>query len=114
MKFNFPEDQEFTRQELQQFHHLCRLRNLDLALSTYNMWQSTIFLFHFLGKVSKCVPNSSTQIQALNLNDVQGALKLISNYYHKWQGPKIYAKALENDTIQIHTGWTILDLMEVV
>jgi hypothetical protein len=45
---------------------------------------------------------------------VQGALKLTSNYYHEWQGPEIYAKALENDTIQINMGWTILDLMEVI
>jgi hypothetical protein len=45
---------------------------------------------------------------------VQGALKLISNYYHEWQGPKIYAKALENDTIQINMGRTILDLVEVI
>ena len=36
------------------------------------------------------------------------------NYYHEWQGPEIYAKALENDTIQINMGWTILDLMEVI
>jgi hypothetical protein len=26
MEFNFPGDQEYTKQELQQFHHLCRLR----------------------------------------------------------------------------------------
>ena len=45
---------------------------------------------------------------------MQGALKLIANYYHEWQGPEIYAKALENDTIQIHPGWTLLNLMEVV
>jgi hypothetical protein len=114
MEFNIPEDQEFTRQELRQFHHLCRLRNLDMTPSNYNMWQSNIFLFHYLGKVSECVPNLSIQIQALDLNDEQGALKLIGNYYHEWQGPEIYAKALENDTIQIHPGWTILDLMEVV
>jgi len=44
----------------------------------------------------------------------KGALKLIANYYHEWQGPEIYAKALENDTIQINMGWTILDLMEVI
>ena len=114
MEFNFPEDQEFTRQELRQFHHLCRLRNLDMIPSNYNMWQSNIFLFHYLGKVSECVPNLAIQIQALDLNDVQGALKLIGNCYHELQGPEIYAKALENDTIQIHPGWTILDLMEVV
>ena len=114
MEFNFPEEQEFTRQELRQFHHLCRLRNLDMIPGNYNMWQSNIFLFHYLGKVSECVPNLSIQIQALDLNDVQGALKLIANYYHEWQGPEIYAKALENDTIQIHPGWTILDFMEVV
>ena len=59
MEFNFPEDQEFTRQELQQFHHLCRLRNLDMAPSNYNIWQSNIFLFHYLGKVSEVVPNLS-------------------------------------------------------
>ena len=111
MEFNFPDDQEFTRQELRQFHHLCRLRKWDMIPSNYNynMWQSNIFLFHYLGKVSECVPNLSIQIQALDLNDVQGNLKLIANYYHEWQGPEIYAKALENDTIQIHPGWTILD-----
>ena len=114
MEFNFPADHEFTRQELRQFHHLCRLRNLDMTPSNYNIWQGTIFLFHYLGKVSECVPNLSIQIQALDLNDVQGALKLISNYYHEWQGPEIYAKALEIDTIQIHPGWNILDLMEVI
>ena len=72
--------------------------------SNYNIWQSNIFLFHYLGRVSEGVPNLSIQIQALDLNDVQGALKLISNYYHEWQGPKIYAKALEIDTIQINKG----------
>ena len=72
---------------------------MDLAPSNYNMWQSKIFLYHYLSKVSECVPNLSISIQALDLNDVQGALKLISNYYHEWQGPEIYAKALENDTI---------------
>jgi hypothetical protein len=87
MEFDFPEDQEFTRQELQQFHHLCRLRNWDLAPSNYIIWQSNIFLFHYLGKVSEGVPNLSIQIKALDLNDVQCALKLISNYYHEWQGP---------------------------
>ena len=45
---------------------------------------------------------------------MQGALKLIFNYYHEWQGLEIHAKALENDTIQINMGWTILDLMEVI
>ena len=99
MEFNFSENQKLTRQELRQFHHLCRLRNLDKTPSNYNMWQSNIFLFHYLGKVSEGVPNLSIQIQALDLNDVQGALKLISNYYHEWQGPEIYAKALEHDTI---------------
>ena len=89
LEFNFPEDQEFTRQELRQFHHLCRLRNLDMTPSNYNTWQSNIFLFHYLGKVLEGVLNLSIQIQALDLNDVQGALKLISNYYHKWQGPEI-------------------------
>ena len=82
--------------------------------SNYNMWHSNIFLFHYLGKVSDCVPNLSIQIQAMDLNDVQGALRLISNYYHEWQGPEIYAKALKHDTIQINMGWTILDLMEVI
>jgi hypothetical protein len=114
MEFNFPEDHEFTRQELRQFHHLCRLRNLDMTPSNNNIWQSNLFLFHYLGKVLECNPNSSIQIQALDLNDVQGALQLISNYYHEWQGPEIYSKALENETIQIHPGWTILDLMEVI
>ena len=57
IEFNFPGDREFTRQELQPFHHLCRLRNLDLVSSNYNIWQSNIFLFHYLGKVSECVPN---------------------------------------------------------
>jgi hypothetical protein len=33
IEFNFSKNQEFTRQELQQFHHLCLLRNLDLAPS---------------------------------------------------------------------------------
>ena len=70
MEFNFPEEQEFTRQELRQFHHLCRLRNLDMIPSNYNMWQSNIFLFHYLGKVSDCVLNLSIQIQELDLNDV--------------------------------------------
>ena len=79
LEFNFPEAQEFLRKEIQQFHHLCRLRNLDLTPSNYNMWQSNIFLFHYLGKVSEDVPNLSIQIQSLDLNDVQGALKLISN-----------------------------------
>ena len=85
MEFNFHEEQEFTRKELQQFHHLCRLRNLDMAPSNYNIWQSNSFIFHCLGKVSECVLILSIQIQALDLNDVQGALKLISNYYHEWQ-----------------------------
>ena len=114
MDFNFPKDQEITRQELRQLHHLCRLRNLDMSPSNYNIWQSNIFLFHYLAKVSEDVPNLSIQIQALDLSDVQGALKLISNYYHEWQGPKIYAKALENDTIQINMGWKILVFMEVI
>ena len=114
MEFNFPEDQEFTRQELRQFHHLCRLRNLDMIPSNYKMWQSNIVLFHYLGKVLEGVPNLSIQIQALDLNDVQGAFELISNYYHEWQGPEMYAKALKHDTIQINMGWTILDLMEVI
>ena len=70
MEIYFPEDQDFTRQELRQFHHLCRLRNLDMTPSNYNMWQSNIFLCHYLGKVSECVPNLSIQIQALDLNDV--------------------------------------------
>ena len=87
---------------------------MDLASSNYNIWQSNIFLFHYLGKVLECVSYLSIQIQALDLNDVQGAQKLIGNYYHEWQGLEIYAKALENDTIQIHPRWTILDLMEVV
>ena len=77
------------------------------------MAKQYIFISLF-GEVSECVPNLSIQIQALDLNDVQGALKLIGNYYHAWPGPEIYAKALENDTIQIHPGWTILDFMEVV
>ena len=79
MEFN-PEDQEFTRQELRHFHYSCQLRNLDMTLSNYNMWQSNIFLFHYLGKVTEGVPAVSIQIQALDLNDVQVALKLISNY----------------------------------
>ena len=74
MEFNFPEDQEFTRQEL---------NVMDMTPSNYNMWQSNIFLFHYLGKVSECVSNLSIHIQALDLNDVQGALKLIANYYHE-------------------------------
>jgi hypothetical protein len=106
MEFNFLEDHEFTSKELRQFHHLCRIRNLDMTPSNHNIWQSNIFLFHYLGKVSECNPNLAIQIQALDLNDVQGALKLISNYYHEWQEPEIYAKALENKTIQIHPGWT--------
>ena len=104
MEFNFPEDQEFTRQELRQFHHLCRLRNLDMTPRNCNIWQSNIFLFHYLGKVSEGVPNLSIQIQALDLNDVQGELKLSSNYNHEWQGPEINAKALEYGTIQINIG----------
>ena len=91
MELNFPEDQEFTRQALQQFHHLCRLRNLDSASSNYDIWQSNIFLFHYLGKVSEGVLNSSIQIEALDFNDVQGVLKPMSNYYHEWQGSEIYA-----------------------
>ena len=67
------------------------------------MAEQYIFIPLF-GKVSDCVPNLSIQIQALDLNDMQGALKLIGNYYHEWQGPEIYAKTLENDTIQIHSG----------
>jgi hypothetical protein len=55
----------------------------------------------------ECVSNLSIEIQALYSDDVQGALKLISNYYHELQGPEIYSKALDNDTIQINTGWTI-------
>ena len=73
------------------------------------MWQRNIFLFHYLREVPEDVPNLSIQIQSLDLNDLQGALKLISNYYHEWQGPEIYAKALENDTIQININgpyWT--------
>jgi hypothetical protein len=56
----------------------------------------------------------SIQIQVLDLNADQGALKLISNYYHEWQGPEIYEKALEDDTIQINTEWAILNHMEVI
>jgi hypothetical protein len=48
--------------------------------AAYAIW---ISLFHYLENVSECVPNLSIQIQALDLNDVQGALKLISNYYHE-------------------------------
>jgi hypothetical protein len=31
----------------------------------------------------------------LPINDTAGAMKLVQSYYQEWQGPKIYAKALE-------------------
>ena len=40
-------------------------------------------------------------MQMLPINDTGGAMKLIRNYYREWQGPEIYAKALEYNTIQI-------------
>jgi hypothetical protein len=71
-EYNFSEAQEFTRKYLQIFHHICHLRNLNLSTSNYNIWQSNIFLFHYLGKVFNGMPKFSIQIQAFDLNDVQG------------------------------------------
>ena len=56
MEFNFPEDQEFTRQELRQFHHLCRLRNSDMTPSNYNMWQSNIYFFTIWARFQNVCP----------------------------------------------------------
>ena len=41
-------------------------------------------------------------------------MKLIRNYCREWQGPEIYAKALEYNTIQIFKGLTLMDFFEVV
>ena len=55
-------------------------------------------------KASESVPNSHIQMQMLPTNDTAGAMKLIRSYYREWQGPEIYAKALEYNTIQIFKG----------
>jgi hypothetical protein len=41
-------------------------------------------------------------------------MNLIRNYYREWQGPEIYAKALEYNTIQIFKGLTLMDFFEIV
>ena len=65
-------------------------------------------------KASESVPNLHIQMQMLQINDTAGAMKLIRNYYREWQGPEIYAKALEYNTIQIFKGLTLMDFFEVV
>ena len=65
-------------------------------------------------KASESVPNLHIQMQMLPINDTAGAMKLIRSYYREWQGPEIYAKALEYNTIQIFKGLTLMDFFEVV
>ena len=65
-------------------------------------------------KASESVPNLHIQMQMLQINDTAGAMQLIRDYYREWQGPEIYAKALEYNTIQIFKGLTLMDFFEVV
>ena len=65
-------------------------------------------------KASESVPNLHIQMRMLQINDTAGAMKLIWSYYREWQGPEIYAKALEYNTIQIFKGLTLMDFFEVV
>ena len=111
---DFPLDRKFTRQDLQDQHYTACIRNLDAFPRNYNTYQSVIFLFHYLMKASESVPNLHIQMQMLQINDTAGAIKLIRSYYREWQGPEIYAKALEYNTIQIFKGLTLMDYFEVV
>ena len=65
-------------------------------------------------RASESVLNLHIQMQMLQINDTAGAMKLIRSYYREWQGPEIYAKALEYKTIQIFKGLTLMDFFEVV
>ena len=96
---NFPQDQQFTRQDLQETHYTACIRNLDACPRNYNTYQSVIFLFHYLMKTSESVPNLHIQMQMLQISDTAGAMKLIRSYHREWQRPEIYAKALEYNTI---------------
>jgi hypothetical protein len=78
------------------------------------MYQSVIFLFHYLMRAAESVSNLYIQMLMLTINDTAGAMKLILSYYREWQGPEIYAKALEYNTIQIFKGLTLMDFFEVV
>ena len=110
----FPLDSEFTRQELREQHFTACTRNLDACSQIYSMYQSVILLFHFLMKASENVPILHIQMQMFNLNDVVGAMNLIKDYYRKWQGPEIYTKSLEYNTIQIFKPLALMDFFEVV
>jgi hypothetical protein len=111
---NFPEDHQFSRQELHEQHFTACIRNLDACPRIYNTYRSVIFLFHYIMKAAESVPNLYIQMQMLTINDTAGAVKLIRSYYRKWQGPEIYAKVLEYNTIQIFKGLTMMDFLEVV
>ena len=65
-------------------------------------------------KASESILNLNIQMQMTNLNDVTGAMNLIKDYYREWQGPEIYAKSLEYNTIQIFKPLTLMVLFEVV
>jgi len=59
---NFSEDRQFSRQELQEQHFTVCIRNLDACPRNYNMYQSVIFLFHYLMKAAENVPPKNLKL----------------------------------------------------
>ena len=99
-----PHDAVLTSSQMHALHSQCVFENLDLSSRNFNIWQSVVFLFTFLVKVSELVPVLFQIVEQIELNDVIAVMEAIDEFYIILPDPELYARGLAVATILSRSG----------